>query len=399
MSTTNTIGINGLQIQTLTDIVAGLSAGLQAIYGPDINLDPNSPDGNMVHLYAQGKLDVLEMGEQIYTSFDPDQAQGAALDARCAINGVIRKGGTLTTQNVSVTLSGAGVLAGIDTSPNHPFTVADNVGNQYQLLATIVAPSAGTYTGLFQSVAAGPVSSLPGTITTIISIFPGVTSCTNAAGYVTLGNGQESDSSLRIRRANSVSLPSKGYLQGLVGALLDVDGVTNAEVLENVGSSTDGNGVPGHSIWAIVSTGPSNLSIVEPDVANAIYVKRNAGCGMKGSVVVPVTQLDSNVINIQFDFATKENLWFRATIAAITGTVDLSYLTAQVLAEFGQSYNIGQAADSSSIVAFLKSIAPNASISAEGVSTDGASYGSLVTPTGKNYQFQISGSSFISLTP
>lgn len=396
----NTIGVNGLTIQTLADIVGELDAGLRAIYGSDINLDPNSPDGQMVNLYSQGKLDTLEMGEQIYTSFDPDQAQGAALDARCAINGVVRQPGSHSLVRIDITVGAATIFFyGLNINPAKAFTVADQNGNRYQLVTSFGFIGPGTIQQTFQAVKTGPVSSPIGTITNIVTIIAGVTNVNNPAAPFILGVLEESDALLRIRRANSVSLPSKGYLQGLIGALLDVPGVTNADVLENMTSSTDANGIPGHSIWSIISTGPSNLTSVEPEVANAIYVKRNAGCGMKGGVSVNVTQLDGNVIAIKFDFSTKQNLWFRATVQAITGAVDLVYLTSQVLAQFGQSYNIGQKADSSSIVAFLKGIAPNASISAEGVSTDGASYVPLVTPTGVNYQFEITGSSFITLSP
>ena len=83
---------------------------------------------------------------------------------------------------------------------------------------------------------------------------------------------------------------------------------------------------------------------------------------------------------------------------AISGHVDNAYIASQILAAFGNSYSINQAADASSIVAFIKQLYPTAYVSGEGVSTDGLSYVPLVTPTAVNYQFRISGSSFISIT-
>ena len=127
---TNSISSSGLSIQTLADIISEILngapgyPGLKAIYGADINVDPNSPDGQMINLFAQGKIDVLEMLQSIYDSFDPDQAVGTVLDQRCAINGAVRTAGTYTETNVNVTASQAATLQGLDLYPSAPFTVA-----------------------------------------------------------------------------------------------------------------------------------------------------------------------------------------------------------------------------------------------------------------------------------
>lgn len=382
----NVIDSTGLTIQTYDEIVAeilnGTSdfPGFYAIYGADINVDPNSPDGQMVGIFAQGKLDVLEFLQQIFNSFDPDKAVGVALNARCAINGVIRQAGTPTIQVVTITVANALTLAGLDTAPLAPFTVADNVGNQYALVTTYNFSGAGSQDLTFQSTLLGPVSSLPNTITTQTTVTAGVTGVNNAAGPTTLGLVEETDYALRIRRQNSVELPNQGYLQGLIAALIDTTGVTQALVLENVTGTTDANGIPGHSIWCIV-LGGTNAA-----VAQDIYLKRNAGCGMKGSISVPVLQVDGSYFNILFDRPTSENLWISFNVVAIgSGSVDPVYIRAQLLALL--SYGINQSADTTSIVALIKQIAPNASVSGEGVSADNVTYVSLLAPTAVNYQF------------
>jgi uncharacterized phage protein gp47/JayE len=386
----NSLGATGLTIQTLADIISEILngapgyPGLKAIYGSDINVDPNSPDGQMANLYAQGKIDVLEMLQSIYDSFDPDQAVGVQLDERCAINGVTREPGTYTQQQVLVTAAQAVTLPGLDLSPTAPFTVADGNGNQYQLVATYSFLTAGATSLLFQAANMGVIQSAIGTITVPVTVLAGVTSVNNPAGPTTVGRAEETDAALRIRRANSVALPSKGWYQGLLAALIDVEGVTQAIVFENeTNTNPDTNGVPAHSIWCVVAGGAN------ADVAAAIYVKKNAGCGMKGSVSVQIAQFDGTNFAVLFDRPTPENLWFEATLTAISGALDKSAIAAAVLAQFGISYGINQPADTASIVAFIKSIAPNASVSAEGVSTDGSHFYPLVTPTGVNYQFLI----------
>jgi uncharacterized phage protein gp47/JayE len=66
----------GLTVSTLSEIRADLEAKLKAIYGNDINIDPDSPDGQLINIFAQAGIDLREIILQINSSFDPDQAAG-----------------------------------------------------------------------------------------------------------------------------------------------------------------------------------------------------------------------------------------------------------------------------------------------------------------------------------
>jgi uncharacterized phage protein gp47/JayE len=388
----NAIDSSGLTIQTTPEIIAEILdgapgyPGMRQIYGADINVDANSPDGQMVNIVAQAKTDVLELSQQIYNSFDPDKAVGTSLDARCAINGVLRNPGTQTIQNVLVTTDRAVTLPGLDTSVT-PFTVADTSGNQYQLVSTFAFTGAASTSLVFKAVLIGAVSSLPNTIISIITVTLGVTAVNNPTTYTTLGLVEETDYALRIRRQKSVALPSQGYLEGLIGALLDTTGVTEAIVYENDTNSTDANGIPGHSIWCIVRGG------VNPGIANAIYVKRNAGCGMKGSIVVPVLQADGSFFSIKFDRPTSEDLYISFDIVAVTGSVDASFIRNQILSLL--TYSIAQPAVASEITALVESIAPNGSISDMGVSNDGSTYVSLLDTSAIDNQWALASARII----
>lgn len=387
---TNAIDSNGLSIQTQQDIINEILngtadfPGMFQIYGSDINVDPNSPDGQMINIVAQAKLDVLEFLQAIYNSFDPDKAIGVSLNARCAINGVIREPGTFTQQQVSVSVSQGLTLPGLDLFPSAPFTVSDGNGNQYQLVTTQVFSGAGTMNLLFQAVLLGPVSSLANTITTIVTVTAGVILVTNASGPTTLGLTEETDSALRLRRQNSVALPSRGYFAGLYAALIDLTGVTGVKIDENDTGTTNANGTPGHSIWCIVAGGANTA------IANAIYVDRSMGCGMKGSVSVAVTQVDGTTFTIFFDRPLPQPIWISFNVAALgTGSVDPHFISAQL--QLLLSYNINQQADVTSIVTLIRQIAPNALVTAEGVSLDGVTYTSLISPTTIQGQFIVSG--------
>lgn len=378
----------GLILATLQEIIDQLKNGTSSypgmfqIYGPDINVQPNSPDGQLLNLVAQAAIDLEELAAQINAGFDPDQAVGRVLDMRCAINGVVRRPGTYTQQEIAVTVDRAVTLPGLDTAADAAFTVADAAGNRFKLSTTTTFLGAGTQNLMFRAETMGAVETTPNTITQVVTVTLGVTGVNNPSAAASVGTAEESDTALRIRRENSVALPSRGYLDGLIGALLNVDGVTQAVVRENDTDATV-DGIPAHSIWCVVLGGTDAL------VADAIYRKRNAGCGMRGATTVQVLQIDGTLFDIKFDRPTNQDLWVKFDATAVTGSVDADYIRTQLLARL--VYNIGQPADASAIVALLKQIAPNVSfdIAVGGVSDDDVTYVQLLDPTDTNYQFQL----------
>ena len=390
----NAITNQGITIQTYSEIVSEIldgspatttqSAypGMRQIYGPTINVDPNSPDGQMVNIVAQAKLDMLEFIQQVYTSFDPDQAVGVQLDQRCAINGIQRRQGTYTYVNVNVTANGALTIQGLDTSTS-PFTVSDASGNQYYLDSTFAFTGAGTQSLLFRAANIGSINPTANSLTIIVTVTLGITAVNNPSTATTIGTPQESDYSLRIRRENSVALPSTGYWQGMYDALLSSPGVTSVNVLENTSSVTDSNGIPGHSIWVVVAGGNDGL------ISGIIYEKRNAGCGMKGSITQYILQADGTYFPIKYDRPTPQALWIKFNVTQITGTVppDATYIRNQILSQL--SYKIQESAVASSIVTLVQQIDPNASVSSLQISKDNVTYDTLLTVP-VNYQFQTS---------
>lgn len=375
----NYISNQGLTIQSydaiVTELVDGTASntsqpaypGLKAIYGADINVDPNSPDGQMVGIVAQAKRDMLEFIQQAYNSFDPDQAVGVTLDQRCAINGVQRKSGSYSYVTVNVTVTQALTLQGLDFYPTSPFTVSDSIGTQYYLADTYAFATPSTHGLVFRAARQGSITALANTLTVIATPLLGVASVNNPSANTSTGTSQETDAALRVRRRNSVALPSKGYLEGLYGGLLSLADVSEASVLENVTNTTDANGIPGHSIWVIVNGG------VTADIAQVIYVKRNAGCGMKGSITVPVEQVDGTTFDILFDRATAEDLWVKFDVQQLVGVIppDEAYLRSQLILN---TFTIGQAADTTTLIDWIRTADSNTIVTNMQVSLDGTTW-------------------------
>jgi uncharacterized phage protein gp47/JayE len=384
----NQITAAGLETKTLDEIVTYLKTQFQTIYGADINVDSDTPDGQLINILAQAAVDNLELLTQIYNTFTPDQAIGATLDQRCALNGVKRKGGTYTITNVSITVDRALNLVGLDGAVLDPngtgFTVQDNAGNQFILITSQTIGSPGTYSFAFRAKVAGAVLTTPNTIQIPVTIVLGVTSINNPSSYTTLGINQETDAQLRLRRQQSVTLSSQGYLAGLLSSLLNIDTVTSAFVYENNTGSPDSDAIPGHSIWVIVQGG------LDADIAKAIYSKRNAGCGMKGLVSVIITQADGTPFVILFDRTSTEDLFIQAHIGSINGidTPDLTYIKNQLVLRLKPGIN--QGVNINELSTIVQEIDPNALVvptSGDGFSLMASGYTNILNPSAKNKQF------------
>ena len=196
----NVIGPTGLTVKTRAELVAEFTAAYQAIYGTDINLNSNTPDGQMMNIFVQAVLDTQDLLVQIYNGFDPDNAVGNVLDQRVAINGIQRQAGTYTVTNITITTSQALNLYGKDQSAQPVYTVADNAGNKWELQTSQTISGAGTYVFSFQSATPGANLTIPNTITVPVTVVLGVTSINNPTTYTTLGLNEETDAELKIRR-------------------------------------------------------------------------------------------------------------------------------------------------------------------------------------------------------
>ena len=172
----------GLQTLTQNEIVENLTKKFQEIYGEDINVESNSPDGQLINIFAQMLEDYYEVLSQVNASFDPDQAIGTVLDQRCALNGVQRKAGTYTYVMIDVTADRSVTLQGLDqNSVEESYTISDNEGNQF-VLANTSSISSGVSSLRFRAVNVGNIEILPNTITTPVTVILGVKEVNNPSG-------------------------------------------------------------------------------------------------------------------------------------------------------------------------------------------------------------------------
>ena len=381
----NVLDANGLQVVTQNEIVENLTSDFQDIYGEDINVDSNSPDGQVINIFAQMMEDLYELSSQIYSSFDPDQAIGNVLDQRCAINGIQRKAGTYTYVMVDVTSDRSVTLDGLDNNPvEDSYTISDSEGNQFAL-ANTTAISEGVTSLRFRAVNVGNVEVLPNTITTPVTVILGVTSVNNPSVAVEQGVNEETDAQLRERRKRSVSISNQGYTDGLKAALLNISDVTAANVYNNRTNVTDADGIPGHSIWVIVQGGS------DADIGRVMDNKVPGGVGMKGTQSVVVPQDDGSNEVYYFDRPVAETLYVKLTITPLNGQVIDEDNIKNSIAD-NMSFSPNETVDSSAIICYTKSVQDNIALTCQ-VSTDETTWETVATPSAKDKLFKILSSS------
>ena len=275
----NSIDQSGLQVNSLTEIRTNLENSFKAIYGQNINIDQNTPDGQLINIIAQMLADYGELLLDINAGFDPDQAVGVILDQRVKLNGITRKQGSFTTCDVQVTFNNSGVIKGLDSySEDDCFQVSDSTGNILIPFNTTTGVDGEAKTVAFRAKEYGPLNFAVGSITTIVTPEFGVESVNNTTIQTTTGENEESDASLRLRRELAAKRFSLyGGIETLEDSLKSITGVTFVRVKENTTDSVDGFGIPPHGIWIIIDG-----SYSDSEVGNTIYQKRIAGTPMKG---------------------------------------------------------------------------------------------------------------------
>lgn len=383
----NVIDASGLTIKTQAELVAEETAALQTVYGPDVNLAPDTPDGQMMMIRIQSELDNLELIKNVNTQFDPDQANGVILDQRVAINGIQRQVGTYTITDITIVTSRALNLVGLSVltaaTEDLAYTISDNQGNRWFLVTSQTIGGSGTYTVSFRARFPGATLTTPNTITTAVTIVLGVVSVNNPTTYTTLGINEESDFQLKIRRQQSVSLASQGYLSALYAALRNINGITTVVIVENNTDTTDVNGVPSHSIWVIIGG-----TAADADIAQAIYTKRNAGCGMYGDSSYNITQVDGTEFTVYWDVVVTETIFIQFVATSLDGInpPQIGAIRSALPTSFAPAVN--EKVNINSLADLIRDVDSNTLVTSAGFSkTYGGTYTATLTPTTKKNQF------------
>jgi len=379
---------DGLTLKSSAEIKEELEAGYRNIYGSDINITPDAPDGQKIAMLLQMALDNRDMIQQVYSSLNPNGAVGTVLDARVAINNIQRISGDFTFVPVDITADRALELKGLDDQANDPdatdaFTIQDNGGNKFLLVDTFeFLLGASTHSLIFRAQKVGAIEVTVNTIQTQVTIVLGVTDVNNSSGVLTKGAEQESDPELRLRRERSVANASYSYVDSIRSEIISKDGVVDCLVFENVMDTTV-DGIPPHSIWAIVQGGSSD------NIAQAIYDKKSEGSGMRGGIEVQKISQSLQILPIRFDRVIEEDLYIKFVIRQTDPTASFNITAIKDYLIENLNYKINEPADNARIIGLLSFyITGGIPINCE-LSKDNTTWEDYLETMDRNYEFVV----------
>lgn len=253
----------GYHFADFPSFLAAYQAAYQGVYGADVYLGADSQDGQWVTIQAQAAYDMAALGASVYNSFSPTTAQGLGLARVVKINGLTK--GVPTNSSVILTIvgqTGTVITDGV---------AIDSLEQQWNLPSTVTIPGSGTINVTATAALPGAINAQANTINTIFTPTLGWQTVNNTSA-ASAGNPVETDGQLRIRQTQSTALPASTVINATEGALENLLGATGVAAYENDTDSTDGNGLPPHSVCFVVD-GTADLQTI----ANTIGVYKTPG--------------------------------------------------------------------------------------------------------------------------
>lgn len=299
----------GLIVPQEAAVLAGVQQDYNEAFGGNLNPALNTPQGQLASSTAAIVADANAVFAEFVNQVNPDTASGFMQDAIGRIYFQDRSPGVPTVVACQcVGAFGTNIPVGAQAQ--------DTSGNRYICIDGGQIPISGTITLSFANIIDGPIPCPPTTLNRIYKAIDGWESINNVGSGI-LGRLVESRAEFEFRRYNSVALNAHGSKESIYAAVFSVDNVLDVFVTENVTDTVLNYGATNyplapHSVYVAVVGGES------PDIANAIYTKKDLGCNMNGNttVVVPDTSYSPPypAYNITFNRPTALPIFFRVEL-------------------------------------------------------------------------------------
>ena len=274
----------GVVVPESIDIRQGILEDMNEAFGGDLDIvTPSTPQAYLADKLTDNIRDSNAAIAYMVSQMDPATSEGRMQDGIARIYYLERKPATssvvqaLCTGQFGATLP-LGALA------------QDDAGNLWQSTATADFPISGEVTVQFACLQTGPITLGIGQLTRIAQLVPGWDAITNL-GAATAGSDVESRAAFEARRRESVARNAHGTPAAIRSAVWDVEGVIDVFAYDNYNNTVLPYGatsypIAPHSIYIAVIGGEAQA------IAEAIFSKKDLGCGMNGNTTVQVQDTD-----------------------------------------------------------------------------------------------------------
>ena len=367
-----TINENGLLIDEFSTIYNRLADKFKLIYGQDINLEQNSPDGQLLGIITNEIYDLQTLILHIYNSFDPDLAQGVELNKLLKLIAQTRRASTKSIVDITI-VANANVTLPAD------YTIIDENKNEWVINAetTLIA---GTNIVSFNAVNFGAIEASANTINDVVTVFPEIISVNNALP-AEVGRDEESDVLLRKRRNNLLSVNSNSTIAGVYSKLFLLDTVTDAVIYENATDTYDAlKDLNAHTLWCIIDGGSID------EITKIIATDKTIGTDLKGTVSNNYVEIFLKADGttralthiVKFDRPTEIPLYIKLTVSKkiITDIIDMDAIKNKLIEKL---YSINEKATATELYAYVYSAGNTFIASNLEVSKDNITFGNTAT--------------------
>ena len=376
------IDANGFKAESFTEILTRLSNGLKNIYGQDINLDQDTPDGQQLGIQANIISDFQDLALYIYNSMDPDLADGANFDKLLKLLARTRLPSSRSTVDIEMVLN---KTVSIPAS----YTIKD-LNNQNWIIGTAQTLDAGTHLVSFYSEDWGNITAEPNTINEQVTILTEVVSINNPESAIS-GRDEESIVQVRERRNKILEINASSTIGSIIGKILDLNGVIDAVPYENMTKIYDPvRDIQPNSYWIVVKGGDIS------QISEIIAKDKTGGTGLKGKVetvyIEKFVRKDGSVRefyhDVKFDRPTEVSIHikFKVSRKISTQSIDIEHIK-NTLAN--KEFYIAQNITVTELYSTIYSAATNYIATDLEVSKDGVVWDSVFLQAGYDEEFII----------
>lgn len=264
--------------------------------------------GELAGIHAEREALIWELIEAVHHAQYPDTAEGTSLAYAAALTGHAPLPAQYSTVTVTCGTDGASpvtLLAGRQVK-------VLSTGATFETIEDAEIPASSTVDVACRAVVTGPLEAPAGTLTTIVTPVSGWDTATNASDAV-VGRDAEKDTEFRARRARELQIALGGPIAAMEARIPEmVDGVTFCAVAENRTDTTDGDGVPPHSIHVFVIGG------VAADIAQAIWETKPGGANTYGGESAVIVDSLGNNQTIYWDEGSELRIYLVVNLT-VTG--------------------------------------------------------------------------------
>lgn len=302
------VSLTGITPTTLEEYVVLLEEGFKAVFGDDLDVSTETPQGQLIGIIA---MSLAQADEGVVSSFSSTSifdAFGQQLEGLFSALAVSRNPAINTIVEATLT----GVVTSLIPAGSRARTVN---GDLFALDADAVIGGGGSVTAAMSAIEPGPIEVLAAELDSIVDVVTGWETVTNVSDGTT-GREVETDSNYRRRYQRELSKNAIAPLDSIVARVSDLTSVLDVVGAENDKSTTEviqGLSLDPHSVAIVVDGG------IDADIAAAIRIAKTGGTGTNGTTTVPVTY-EGGIIDIRFFKATAINFELGVNISVTPGT-------------------------------------------------------------------------------